>query len=283
MGKKTKKAENSQATVDDDDANLSSADELTSAPCAECEVDCRESGVKCSVCKLWTHYVCSGLSIQTIIRTELHEFEHKCINCLKQNYADYDERRERIKGDIATEKKDIARASERAPNTQCQNKDKNPSKDAPGPPGGKDKPVLKKPQGKEHPKYKSKPCRNYIYNTCSRTDEECNFIHPETCKKALKKKPCYNSNCSLFHFRQQPVPKGNKNGKNQTRKPKQDRRFNNRVVVNSQRRAENQGPNFVVNSHRRAQNQGSNFDRRDFLCQFTETMTSLQNLIMEII
>ena len=61
--------------------------------CRECEVSAEESGIRCSECHYWYHYVCSGLKITTIM---LYEYDvdatWMCLSCFKKDDPDYDER-----------------------------------------------------------------------------------------------------------------------------------------------------------------------------------------------
>ena len=181
--------------------------------CPECEVVTEESGIRCGQCHHWYHYLCSGLKITTIMLFEFDtEASWLCLPCQKREDPDFDERFEKVKSEIVKEKELIARSTNTTDKRLKATLDANKQKKA-----QEKKDVPKKDD--TNSKYKTKLCRFYAYNRCAKKDDECQFIHPPTCKKALGKKPCYNSKCDLFHFRHELENKGgNKKQGNSKRK-----------------------------------------------------------------
>ena len=250
--------------------------------CRECEVSAEESGIRCSECHYWYHYVCSGLKITTIM---LYEYDvdatWMCLSCFKKDDPDYDERYDKIRGEIAKEKVLIAQAQSvntdkkrNAPKKKTEKSDKppipaktNPAKDDSANVNGAKESDTSAVTA-NNSKFKTKQCRFYTYNKCNKKDEECSFIHPLTCKKALAKKPCHSTKCDLFHFRHEIVRTG--------------RQQSSKGNPNKNGKPNKQGThNAKGNQGRKSKSQSSN-SRSDFLGTLQDAIKSLQRLALNI-
>ena len=262
--------------------------------CRECEVTAEESGIRCSECHYWYHYLCSGLKITTIM---LYEFDvdasWMCLSCFKKDDPDYDERYDKIKGEIAKEKVLIAQARSAlntAPNKKKAKSDKpvipaktnsakvdsalvNAAKESDSAVTGNNSNTIANSNNNaaigNSSKFKTKQCRYYMYNKCNKKDEECLFIHPPTCKKALAKKPCHSTKCELFHFRHEIV----RTGSQQNRKGNPN--------INGQPSKQGKPSKNGNQGHKSKKSQSSN-KRSDFLDRLQDAIKSLQRLALNI-
>ena len=212
----------------------------------------------------------------------LYEFDvdatWMCLSCFKKDDPDFDERYDKIKGEIAKEKVLIAQAQS-ARNTAPKKQKAKPDKPAKAPKvnSAKDDSANVDLTNKtdnnavtdNNSKFKTKQCRFYTYNKCNKKDEECLFIHPLTCKKALAKKPCHSTKCELLHFRHEIL----RTGSQQNRKGNP----NKNGEPNKQGR-----PNKNGNQGRKSNKSQNSNKRSDFLDTLQDAIKSLQRLALNI-
>ena len=277
-------------------------------------------GVQCKECTQWFHLNCvQANAFQLYLMTSGYKQTMTCVACVeaalgKEGLRDAVKAlRKKVKTEaewLATLKRELAENEETLieseNNTGVENngKDKpssletNPAQIKVPEPSGKPTEATKQvkkqagePKRKKAPlsredklsKRKTKLCRHFAYNLCKKKDAECDFIHPKACKKALQKQPCFNQQCTLFHFRQEYNLKGGMKSNDKTSGNKHFSQANQSSHGKPGKRGNDSNPQRQGQGN--AQSLGRNMKRNgnvknlDFLYQLQDL---LQNLIQTL-